>query len=447
MKIKFLPILLVSLLTAMSTMTSCLDSDIEQVTYSSETSITSFSLGTLHVKRVGKDSKGEDSTYTDTISMANYPFTIDQTMRTIENKDSLPVGTDISRVITNLTADTNYILYGKIDSEGAEPHDTLWTSTDSINFAVAPAEGLAFTVWAYSGVKGRAYHVKINVHKQEPDSLQWSKEPMGSEFTSGSLIKQKAIYTNNKIYVFGKTSAGKAVAEYTTVSSGNPGSTWTAIELPQQTDTYSATLCQGNIYFLANQALYKLTESGYESHNTTVGLDQLLASIDNSLYARTANNSSLTRAVLMGYNPDKADGSGFVSTRMTNDRMWSTYNYEQADTFRCPNIVDPSIIYYNKNLYVFGGEITSKDYTDYKSPFSALFYSTDNGLTWEPVKEDMTFATEGTSFVDLYNRGKSKGEGSYSCVVDQNNFIWIIWNDGYMSRGRVNHFGFLPKWE
>lgn len=155
--------------------------------------------------------------------------------------------------------------------------------------------------------------------------------------------------------------------------------------------------------------MYKLTESGYESHNTTVGLDQLLASIDNSLYARTANNesfiydvqnntgaaenfnltdfpdkgqkilsanlpvsynSSLTRAVLMGYNPDKADGSGFVSTRMTNDRMWSTYNYEQADTFRCPNIVDPSIIYYNKNLYVFGGEITSKDYTDYKSPLA-----------------------------------------------------------------------------
>lgn len=100
MKIKFLPILLVSLLVTMSAMTSCLDNDIEQVTYSSETSITSFSLGTLHVKRVGKDSKGEDSTYTDTISMANYPFTINQAMRTIENKDSLPVGTDISRVLT-----------------------------------------------------------------------------------------------------------------------------------------------------------------------------------------------------------------------------------------------------------------------------------------------------------------------------------------------------------
>lgn len=485
MKIKFLPILVVGLLTVMSTMTSCLNSDVEEVTYSSETSITSFSLGTLHVKRVGKDSKGEDSTYTDTISMANYPFTINQAMRTIENKDSLPVGTDISRVITNISADTNYILYGKISSKGGEAKDTLWTSTDSINFSFAPAEGLTFKVLAYSGVMGKAYHVKINVHQQEPDSLQWSQEPMGNEFASGALVKQKALCVSNRIYVFGKTSAGNAVAEYTTVLNGNPGNAWTAIELPEQTDTYSATLCQGNIYFLANQTLYKLTDNGCESQQSAA-LDQLLAGIGSSLYARTPNNesyvydvqnntgvtesigitdfpnkgqkilsvnmpvsynSNLTRSVLMSYNSGKTDGYGFVSTRMTNDKMWSTYNYEQTDTFRCPNIIDPSLIYYNKNLYIFGGEITSKDYTDYKSPFSTLFCSTDNGLTWEPVQEDMTFATGGTSFVDLYNRGKNKGESSYSCVVDQDNFIWVIWNDGYMSRGRVNHFGFLPKWE
>lgn len=196
--------MVVGLLTVMSTMTSCLNSDVEEVTYSSETSITSFSLGTLHVKRVGKDSKGEDSTYTDTISMANYPFTINQAMRTIENKDSLPVGTDISRVITNITADSNYILYGKITSKGAEAKDTLWTSTDSINFSFAPSEGLTFKVLAYSGVVGKAYHVKVNVHTQEPDSLQWNKELMGSAFTSGTLTKQKAVYINNCIYVFGK---------------------------------------------------------------------------------------------------------------------------------------------------------------------------------------------------------------------------------------------------
>ena len=83
------------------------------MTYSSDSSIKSFSLGTLKVKVTGKDKEGNDSIYYDAVDMSDYPFTIDQINRTIENKDSLPVGTDISKVITNITADSNYILYVK----------------------------------------------------------------------------------------------------------------------------------------------------------------------------------------------------------------------------------------------------------------------------------------------------------------------------------------------
>ena len=54
MKIKFLPLIAV-LFAATSIMTSCLDNDVEQVTYTSETSITGFSLGTLNIARIGKD--------------------------------------------------------------------------------------------------------------------------------------------------------------------------------------------------------------------------------------------------------------------------------------------------------------------------------------------------------------------------------------------------------
>ena len=52
MKIKFLPLIAV-LFAATSIMTSCLDNDVEQITYTSETSITGFSLGTLKI-RTGK---------------------------------------------------------------------------------------------------------------------------------------------------------------------------------------------------------------------------------------------------------------------------------------------------------------------------------------------------------------------------------------------------------
>lgn len=99
------------LFAATSIMTSCLDNDVEQITYTSETSITGFSLGTLHIDRVGKDKDGKDSAYVDTLDCSNYPFTIDQINRTITNKDSLPVGTHIDKVITSITYDAGILGY------------------------------------------------------------------------------------------------------------------------------------------------------------------------------------------------------------------------------------------------------------------------------------------------------------------------------------------------
>lgn len=218
MKIKFLPIFIFGLLFATAGLTtSCLNSDVTEITYSSNTSITAFSLGTLKVKVVGKDQAGKDSVYYSEVDMSNYPFTIDQIQRTIENKDSLPVGTDISRVITSITADTQYVLYGKISKKGEEPTDTLWTSTDSINFEVAPEEGLTFKVGAMSGVMGKPYHVKLNVHTLVPDSLQWASEPTHDQFTAGKLSHQKAVFINNRIFVFGKQN-GETAVEYTRIT-------------------------------------------------------------------------------------------------------------------------------------------------------------------------------------------------------------------------------------
>ena len=134
MKIKFLP-LIVGLCSTVWGLTSCLNNDIEEITYSSSTSITGFSIGTLNIERTGVAKDGSDSIYTDTINCSDYPFTIDQLNRTIENKDSLPVGTDITKVVTSITADSYYIYYEKQD--GSDVKDTLWTNTDSIDFTGA----------------------------------------------------------------------------------------------------------------------------------------------------------------------------------------------------------------------------------------------------------------------------------------------------------------------
>ena len=474
MKIKFLPLIAV-LFAATSIMTSCLDNDVEQITYTSETSITGFSLGTLHIDRVGKDKNGLDSPYVDTLDCSNYPFTIDQINRTITNKDSLPVGTYIDKVITSITYDAGMLAYKPKGSE----RDTIWTSTDSI---------VEFKVYAYSGVEGKPYTITINVHKQEPDTISWKKFD-NNPFSAGNLSEQKAVYANEKIYIFGKKNNGNTCIEYTKAINvpgenglkDNPTS-WTPIEnLPLNIDTYSATVCAGNIYFLAetNKQLYKLdansnkiTSVGTETFEMLIGANEIKSELyavkggKSGIYKEntwtedadpftlfptgkpffsnttTASyNSNVTTTVALCYNQGTTanDTTALVFNRMSSDSKWET----RMQNLPLPNLKNVTMIYYDGKLYAFGGESVKPEV----KPFSQFYCSTDNGLCWRPVTECMAFPAE---FGTLY----TTHHGNYSCAVtpklengtSRGNFIWIVWEDGSISRGRINRLGFTPKW-
>lgn len=468
MKIKFLPLIAV-FFAATSIMTSCLDNDVDQITYTSETSITGFSLGTLHIDRVGKDKNGLDSPYVDTLDCSNYPFTIDQINRTITNKDSLPVGTYIDKVITSITYDAGMLAYKPKGSE----RDTIWTSTDSIDFT----DPVEFKVYAYSGVEGKPYTITINVHKQEPDTISWKKFD-NNPFSAGSLSEQKAVYANGKVYVFGKNGNGTHI-EYSDVANDNPTS-WTPVaSTPANIDTYSATAWAGSIYFLAgtNKLLYKLdansneiTSVGTETFEMLIGGNDIKSELyavkggKSGIYKEntwtedadpftqfpagkpffsnttTASyNSNITSTVALCYNQGTTanDTTALVFNRMSSDNKWE----ERIQNLPLPNLENVTMIYYDGKLYAFGG-----GYKEIK-PFSQFYCSTDNGLCWRPVTECMAFPSE---FGTLYTTHHS----NYSCAVtpklengtSRGNFIWIVWEDGSICRGRINRLGFTPKW-
>lgn len=469
MKIKFLPLIAV-FFAATSIMTSCLDNDVDQITYTSETSITGFSLGTLHIDRVGKDKDGKDSAYVDTLNCSDYPFTIDQINRTITNKDSLPVGTHIDKVITSITYDAGMLAYKPKGSE----RDTIWTSTDSIDFT----DPVEFKVYAYSGVEGKPYTITINVHKQEPDTISWKKFD-NNPFSAGNLSEQKAVYANEKVYVFGKNGNGTHI-EYSDVANDNPSS-WVPVtdNIPSNIDTYSATVCAGYIYFLAgtNKQLYKLDANSNEITSVDTETFEMLIGgndIKSELYAvkggksgiykentwtedadpftlfptgkpffsntTTASyNSNITSTVALSYNQGNTanDTTALVFNRMSSDNKWE----KRIQNLPLPNLENVTMIYYDGKLYAFGG-----GYKEIK-PFSQFYCSTDNGLCWRPVTECMAFPSE---FGTLYTTHHS----NYSCAVtpklengtSRGNFIWIVWEDGSISRGRINRLGFTPKW-
>lgn len=478
MKIKFLPLIAV-FFAATSIMTSCLDNDVDQITYTSETSITGFSLGTLHIDRVGKDKDGKDSAYVDTLNFSDYPFTINQLTREIENKDSLPYGTHIDKVITSVTYDAGILVY---KPKGAEK-DTLWTSTDSIDFSgdtysMSTITPIEFKVYAYSGAIGQAYKVKINVHQQVPDTIAWKKFDT-NPFSAGSLSEQKAVYANGKVYVFGKNGNGTHI-EYSDVANDNPSS-WVPVtdNIPLNIDTYSATVCAGYIYFLAgtNKQLYKLdansneiTSVGTETFEMLIGGNDIKSELyavkggksgiykentwteDTNPFTQfkagkpffsnttTASyNSNITSTVALCYNQGTTanDTTALVFNRMSSDNKWE----ERIQNLPLPKLENVTMIYYDEKLYAFGG-----GYKEIK-PFSQFYCSTDNGLCWRPVTECMAFPSE---FSELYT-AHSK---NYSCAVtpklengtSRGNFIWIVWEDGSISRGRINRLGFTPKW-
>lgn len=480
MKIKFLPLIAV-FFAATSIMTSCLDNDVDQITYTSETSITGFSLGTLHIDRVGKDKDGKDSAYVDTLNFSDYPFTINQLTREIENKDSLPYGTHIDKVITSVTYDAGILVY---KPKGAEK-DTLWTSTDSIDFSgdtysMSTITPIEFKVYAYSGAIGQAYKVKINVHQQVPDTIAWKK--FDNSFSNGNLSKQKAVYANGKVYVFGKNGNNTHI-EYSDVSDDNPDS-WTPVTINiTDVDTYSATAWAGNIYFLAgatnDKQLYKLSVTTNEIELVSTETFEMLIGgndIKSELYTvkggksgiykentwtedadpftlfptgkpffsntTTASyNSNITSTVALCYNQGTTanDTTALVFNRMSSENKWE----ERIQNLPLPNLENVTMIYYDGKLYAFGGESKKPEV----KPFSQFYCSTDNGLCWRPVTECMAFPSEFSELYTAHNK-------NYSCAVtpklesgtSRGNFIWIVWEDGSISRGRINRLGFTPKW-
>lgn len=466
MKIRILPVLVAGIMAASAFLSSCLGNDYGDIEYPSESSIKSFSIGTLYKTFYVKSSKGEDSVYTDTVSYANVPFTIDQINRRIYNKDSLPKDVDITRVVTSISAD-NAVYYGK------NGKDTIWSSADSLDFS----NEIEFKVIAYSELQnqfafGESYKVSVNVHKLNPDSLVW-KHFGDKKFNGGTtLSQQKAVYLNNTIYVLGESEDGTKIYK-TAVDRGNI-SGWEEITVGvENIKVYSATAFNNDIYYIAGGELYKSLEqpqqvgeiSGLsnlisenngkllaykEADNKVISIDTDGNEISNesssfvsgytlperlsAISMPSSHNKNLWRTIVMANDNDgtvETDTTANVFSYISSDTEWVKYQPNYPTT--CPNQENISMISYDGKLFAYGEK------------FDYFYSSTDNGLNWKKEEEYMLFPDkQKESSISL---GTYRNEGSYSTVSEENgnkgSFIWFIWQDGSMTRACLNRL--LPK--
>lgn len=454
MKLKVLNIIF-SLFLAACTITSCLDLSGEEYEYSSNASITGFAITDSIVTIIGTDTMPA-------VQGANFPFIIDQNEGLIYNADSLPVNTDISKVVVNITADT-YFIYVVAET------DSLWESTDSLDFR----KPIQFKVLAETGLHyGQTYKAQINVHQQDPDSLVWRK--MTSEFAA-NVQAQKSVCTNSHIYVFADQDSQVAM----TSSNINDGKSWTqltAINIPTKAkaDYTSAMVWNNTLYILADNQLYTSTDglnwtkveteqtftqllANSENNQKLIGIDtenHYVSSKDGILWEQyglmpdefpdsnfsyasytLGTNGNLNRIVLLGKNKPSTDTTTVVWSMLDSENEWVPLTYEGHKN-ACPKLENANIIRYNNKLYTFGG---SGIYNDYVTPFNNFYESTDNGISWKVVTKKLTFPED---FMRLYE----EANGNYSCVVDNKQYIWIIWSQtGEVWRGRINKMGFKKQ--
>ena len=126
MKLRVLNIITSLFITA-CIVTSCLGEDTVEYDFSTDASITAFSIkDSIVTYYPATTANGKDTTLSFGVLGSDYPFVINHNEGLIYNQDSLPIGTDVSKVVVNITADT-YGIYI------AAEKDSLWSETDSLN--------------------------------------------------------------------------------------------------------------------------------------------------------------------------------------------------------------------------------------------------------------------------------------------------------------------------
>ncbi len=457
MKIKFLHTI-VCLLCASCLITSCLDSvDYDEIEYSPNSSITAFAIDDFSATYLDIIGYEKDSLRTDTIDGSLYPFAIDQKRRLIYNVDSLPVGSDLSKIVANITYD-GYALYIV-----AGDKDSVWTSTDSLNFKMP----IQFKAMSMTGLYGNTYTARINVHQQEPELLSWKN--LGNTLPTGIRLL-KAVELNNYVYVYALLD-NKVVLTSTKLISGRTWNEFRTLDLPDNTDYASMMAWGKQLLMLAGNDLYQSTDAeNWQKVETETKFSRLLANVhsnnNNKVYAINADNyfvestdgihwevkeevpasfpqspsafaisplntnSTIERITVMGNNTLSNDSAAIVWSRLTTESTWGDYVLPNGKQDYCPAMENIGLIYYNNSFYAFGGPSKNTD------AFSNFYTSKDQCISWEPVKKWMFFPE---TFADLY----AQADGNYSYLVDSNHFLWFIWGEsGEVWKARINKMGF-----
>ena len=458
MRIKFLSII-ASFFMVSFVITSCLDDD-NNIEYSPDATIHAFAL--------------------DTAGLGSYKFTIDQLSREIYNEDSLPVHADT--IIDKILIKTLTTASGVVTMKDKSGNDSVININDSIDLR----EDLTIKVWSTEALAGispnqtKEYTIKVRVHQHDPDSLRWKYI---NEIDNQITGEQKSIILGSEVLTYSVVGNELRVYKNSLTNFGN-GVSQETVGLPEGqlptsivtfqfnrsiTMLYATSAGDGHVYESADGINWGKSSMFGE------GVELLLATLTNNDISRicyTKKGADNQRYFYYQTNDipqetlDEAENGGKVPANFPTKNISYTV-YESATNIKsvllvgdtetatladdselettivwaydgskwvefsttssvayCPKYTQPSIIYYNDLVYIFGQNFSS-------------IYVSNQGLFWRKANSKFAFPHRDWSKGGTPNPSvdpEFRGKTNYSMVLDpatQN--LWIIFSKGNAS--------------
>ncbi len=182
-------------------------------------------------------------------------FSIDLASARIYNADSLPKGTDVSKLVVRIGTGTvsGVELIVNRGEKGDTTYNYLESQSDSIDFSHGP---VILRVTAQDGSQTRDYDLRVNVHQVVPDSMAWGDNALRALPTSlDAPVVQKSISHDSKAWCLTADASGRACL----ATAENPALGWTTHEVSLPTGAIVRSFCAttGEFYITtADSELY-----------------------------------------------------------------------------------------------------------------------------------------------------------------------------------------------
>lgn len=333
-------------------------------------------------------------------------FSIDLNRGVIFNADSLPVGTDVTRLVPVISYASSASAVTLTQTGGKQTGEIDYKShpNDSVDFSGK----VVLKITAEDKTTTRSYDIKVNVHKVEPDSLVWDRlavTPMPSR--KGSPKSQKTIKYNDTTYsLIQESDDTYTMAVATDLLAGE----WSKNELTPDFEpdirTFNATAEQ--MYILDVSGVLHSSADGVLWDNTGAIWNNIIGAYGDVLLGIRNDGGTLKYC----FWPSDA---GYAESAISNDFPVAEY----TDFVQFSNRWTTLPI-----GFMVGGRLADGSYTDKTWGF--------DGDHWAVLSEGMTPFVAGATLVPYYVYRKTN-----STLVQKEFSVWLLIG-GRRSDGNFN---------